>query len=347
MGFRWETVVQDVRFALRQMRRSPGFAVTAVLMLALGMGASTAIFGFVDAALIQPLPYAQPNRLVDVAENAVAFPRSNLSRLDYEDWKRMNTTLASLDVYTGTGFLLRMGDEADPVPAGRVSAGFFHTLGVQPIAGAGFSSRGGSAGRGEDRDAAVRDVEGAVRRAEGCDWTAGEPERGRVHDCGRAAAELCVCAAGDGGVLGAVTGQDAVRDAAELPRPVRGGAAEGWRDGGAGAGRFEGHCCAAGPAVSGFEPGPGSERAAADGADCGEGSADPADAAGRGRAAAADCVRERGEPAAGAGGEAAAGDRGAGGAGGHAGAAGAAVCDRRAAAGGGGVRGRAWWWPAD
>src|SRR5579872_7492008 len=64
VGFRWETVAQDVRFALRQMRRSPGFAVTAVLMLALGIGASTAIFGFVDAALIRPLPYAQPNRLV-------------------------------------------------------------------------------------------------------------------------------------------------------------------------------------------------------------------------------------------------------------------------------------------
>ena len=84
VGFRWETVVRDVRFALRQLVRQPGFAATAIAMLALGMGASTAIFGFVDAALIQPLPYAQPNRLLDVDESATS-PRSNLSYDDYQD----------------------------------------------------------------------------------------------------------------------------------------------------------------------------------------------------------------------------------------------------------------------
>ena len=138
MEFRWESVAQDVRFALRQLGRSPGFAATAVLMLALGIGASTAIFGFLDAALIQPLPYAQPNRLVAVDESESAIPRSNLSRYDYDDWKRMNSTLASLDVYAGTGYLLRMGSVTVPVPAARVSAGFFHTLGVQPILGRDF-----------------------------------------------------------------------------------------------------------------------------------------------------------------------------------------------------------------
>ena len=60
VGFRVETVWQDVRFAVRQLRKNPGFGVTAVLILALGMGVSVAIFAFVDAALIQPLPYAQP-----------------------------------------------------------------------------------------------------------------------------------------------------------------------------------------------------------------------------------------------------------------------------------------------
>jgi macrolide transport system ATP-binding/permease protein len=138
VSFRLETVAQDARFAVRQMQRNPGFAVTAVLMLALGMGASTAIFGFVDAALIRPLPYAKPDRLVAVDESEAVFPRSNLSRYDYEDWKRMNHTLASLDVYGGTGFLLRMGPVAEPVPAARVSAGFFHTLGVQPMLGRDF-----------------------------------------------------------------------------------------------------------------------------------------------------------------------------------------------------------------
>lgn len=137
MGFRWETVIKDVRFALRQLVRQPAFAVTAIAMLALGMGASTAIFGFVDAALIQPLPYAQPNQLLDVDESATS-PRSNLSYDDYQDWKAMNRTLASLDVYTSMGYLLQMGSVSEPVSAARVSDGFFRTLGVRPVLGRDF-----------------------------------------------------------------------------------------------------------------------------------------------------------------------------------------------------------------
>jgi macrolide transport system ATP-binding/permease protein len=138
MGFRMETVAQDARFALRQLGKNPGFATTVILMLALGIGASTAIFAFVDAALIQPLPYAQPNRLVDVAERSAVFPRSNLSRLDFDDWKKMNTSLSSVAAYSGTGYLLRTGTVSEPVPAGRVSDSFFRTLGVQPILGRDF-----------------------------------------------------------------------------------------------------------------------------------------------------------------------------------------------------------------
>lgn len=137
-GFAAESVWQDIRFALRQMAKNPGFTMTAILMLALGIGASTAIFGFVDAALIKPLPYARPDRLVDVGESAAVFPRSNLSFDDYQDWKRMNTTLASLDVYGGGGYLLQTGSTSEPVPAARVSDGFFHTLGVKPIVGRDF-----------------------------------------------------------------------------------------------------------------------------------------------------------------------------------------------------------------
>ena len=152
MEFRAETVVQDLRFAVRQLRRSPGLAVTAILVLALGIGASTAIFGFVDAVLIQPLPYANPNQLVDVDESEAVFPRTNLSRDDYEDWKRLNTTLSSLDVYGGTGFLLRTGSLSEPVPAARVSDGFFRTLGVAPILGRDFRPGRRQARAAEDRD---------------------------------------------------------------------------------------------------------------------------------------------------------------------------------------------------
>jgi predicted permease len=138
VGFKAETVAQDLKFALRQLRQKPGFASIAILILALGKGVSVAIFGFADAALLEPLPYAEPNRLMDVAENSAALPRSDLSRDDYEDWKRLNHSFSSLDVYNGTGFLLRTPSGPVPVPAVRVSDGFFRTLGVMPMLGRDF-----------------------------------------------------------------------------------------------------------------------------------------------------------------------------------------------------------------
>lgn len=133
-----ENLLQDVRYALRQLRKSPGFAITAILILSIGIGASTAIFGFVDAALIRPLPYAEPGRLVDVASSAAMFPRNNLSYQDYLDWKRLNQVFSSLDAYNQSGYLLRNSSGSEPVPAVKVSSGFFKTLGVTPILGRDF-----------------------------------------------------------------------------------------------------------------------------------------------------------------------------------------------------------------
>jgi macrolide transport system ATP-binding/permease protein len=133
-----QNLLQDVRYALRQLRKSPGFAVTAILTLTLGIGASTAIFGFVDAALIRPLPYADPARLVDVTESAAMFPRANLSYPDYLDWKRLNQVFISLVTYNTDGYLLRTPSGTEPVPAVRVSDDFFRTLGVAPVVGRDF-----------------------------------------------------------------------------------------------------------------------------------------------------------------------------------------------------------------
>jgi macrolide transport system ATP-binding/permease protein len=144
-------LLQDLRYALRQLRKSPGFACTAILILTLGMSASVAIFGFVDAALIKPLPYTDPNRLVDVTESVPMIPRANLSYPDYLDWKRLNQVFSSLDVYTGDGYLLRTAAETQPVAGVRVSDGFFHTLGITPYLGRDFY-------RGEDLPAAPRTV---------------------------------------------------------------------------------------------------------------------------------------------------------------------------------------------
>ena len=138
VGFPTETLLLDLRFALRQMLKNPGFACIAVFVLALGMGVSIAIFGFVDAALLQPLPYDHPDRLLSVTESAAAIPIADLSYYDYLDWKRMNKTLRSIDVYTNAGYLLRGPQGAEPVTARRVSDGFFSTLGVHMALGRGF-----------------------------------------------------------------------------------------------------------------------------------------------------------------------------------------------------------------
>ncbi|HTV82234.1 MAG TPA: ABC transporter permease [Acidobacteriaceae bacterium] len=149
MDLGMETVVQDVRFALRQMKRNSGFAVTAVLVLALGIGASAAIFGFVDAALIRPLPYTQPNRLVVLYETTTMGKRYHLSYLDYLDWKRENTVFQSLDVYAPYGFTLKTPEGLEAVSGTRVSTDFFRDLGVVPVLGRDFRP-------GEDQTSAAR-----------------------------------------------------------------------------------------------------------------------------------------------------------------------------------------------
>ena len=133
-----DNLVRDMRFAFRQLIKNPGFSFAAIAVLALGIGACVAIFAFVDAALIKPLPYAEPQRLVHVTESDVAAPKVNISYLDYLDWKRLNTTLSSMDVFTGWDALLSTPTGAEPVPAERVSAGFFRTLGVAPALGRDF-----------------------------------------------------------------------------------------------------------------------------------------------------------------------------------------------------------------
>ena len=134
----FENSRQDLRFALRQMRKNPVFTVTAIFVLALGMSASVAIFAFVDAALLKPLPYQNPVRLLGVFEKTTEFPRNNLSYPDYLDWKKRNTVFTSLDIFGPGGFSLRTKTGVEPARGGRVSDGFFRTLGVAPVVGRDF-----------------------------------------------------------------------------------------------------------------------------------------------------------------------------------------------------------------
>ena len=143
--------MDDVRFALRQLSKSVGFSLTAVVTLALGLCASLTIFAFADAALLQPLPYPGPDRLAAVFESVQLFPRSNVSYFDYLDWKRLNTVFSSLAAFRSSGATVASPSGAVQVPGARVSADFFRTLGVTPVLGRDFRE-------GEDRPSAARTV---------------------------------------------------------------------------------------------------------------------------------------------------------------------------------------------
>ncbi|MGB6689445.1 MAG: ABC transporter permease, partial [Terracidiphilus sp.] len=130
----------DIRYACRQLLKNPGFAATAILVLALGIGASVAIFAFVDAALIKPLPYRQPSRLAALFESMTLGARYHISYADYVDWKRLNTVFTSVDIYQGTSLALTTPQGAQHVDGTKVSAGFFRTLGVKPTLGRDFAA---------------------------------------------------------------------------------------------------------------------------------------------------------------------------------------------------------------
>src|SRR6185437_4382105 len=144
-----ESVVQDLRFTLRQLRKNPAFTLTAITMVALGIGASVAIFAFVDAALIKPLPYQDTGRLLFVTETTPDIPRADFSYPDYLDWKKLNRVFDSLEVFSQQGYVVSTATGVEKVQGARVSAGFFHTLGVSPLLGRDFSA-------GEDLPEAAR-----------------------------------------------------------------------------------------------------------------------------------------------------------------------------------------------
>jgi predicted permease len=151
VGFQFETVAQDLRFAVRQLRRNPGFTATAITTLALGICASVAIFAVVDAALIRPLPYREPSRLVSLYEAISVGPLFHISWPDYLDWKRMNKSFDALDVYSSRYYMEKTPQGVQKVDGVDVSDGFFKTLGVVPVLGRDFRT-------GEDLASAPRTV---------------------------------------------------------------------------------------------------------------------------------------------------------------------------------------------
>ena len=135
-----ETVFQDVRYALRQMIKNPGFAFIAVLTLGLGIGANTAIFSVVNAVLLRPLGFKDPARLVRVwhVPPAQSFPgidRFAVSPANYIDWEKQNHVFEQMAIYCHRGFTLTNVAKPMQVDASAVSSKFFQILGVQPLLG--------------------------------------------------------------------------------------------------------------------------------------------------------------------------------------------------------------------
>src|SRR5207249_3291216 len=119
------TVWQDLRYSLRILTKSPGFTTIALLTLALGIGANTALFSVVNGVLLNPLPYPNPERLVAVAEKFPPFPEASIAYPNFLDWVRMNHTFEALAAYRHTDFSLTDSGEAQRLNAVQVSASFF------------------------------------------------------------------------------------------------------------------------------------------------------------------------------------------------------------------------------
>jgi predicted permease len=133
-------LAQDVRYALRQVRKSPGFTTVTVLTLALGIGANTAIFSVVNGVLLDPLQFHDANRIVSMFEETRNFAKGSISYPNFLDWQHDNRSFEAMAAYRWTdGSITGLG-QPENVQARRVSANFFPILGVNPILGRNFTS---------------------------------------------------------------------------------------------------------------------------------------------------------------------------------------------------------------
>jgi predicted permease len=132
------TLLQDLKFGLRMLAKNPVFTAVAVLTLALGIGANTALFSVVNGVLLDPLPYPQPERLVALYSHTAASAWWSISYPNFLDWVRDNRSFSALAGYREDDFSLTGTGEPERVTAEMVSASFFPLLGVQPCVGRGF-----------------------------------------------------------------------------------------------------------------------------------------------------------------------------------------------------------------
>ena len=135
-----ERLMQDLRFGLRMLAKSPGFAAITILTLALGIGANTALFSVVNGVIFNPLPYPHSEQLVWIAESKPNFATGSISFPNFRDWDKNNRTFSVMGAYRPFSYSLTGLGDAEQVRAMLITSDFFSVLGVNPQAGRSFVS---------------------------------------------------------------------------------------------------------------------------------------------------------------------------------------------------------------
>jgi putative ABC transport system permease protein len=184
-GVHWiDDLARDLTYGLRSMRRSPGFTITALLTLALGIGANTAIFSADHALLFRTLPYRNPDRLVEVFQKEISDPaagRMPVAPANYHDWQAQSKLFEAFAAWQATSLNLSDGDNPERMRAAKVSANLFSVLEVEPMLGRSFRRGEDAPGAGrlvvlsyelwQRRFGGSRDVVGKTIRADDQTWT--------------------------------------------------------------------------------------------------------------------------------------------------------------------------------
>lgn len=132
------TLIRDVRYGLRMLSENPGFTAVALLALALGIGANTAIFSVVNGVLLRPLPYPDPERLMMIYEKTSDFSQSSVSYPDFLDWQRENHSFTDMACFRRNDFNFTGSGQPEHLQGEHVSAGLLSVLGVNPLLGRNF-----------------------------------------------------------------------------------------------------------------------------------------------------------------------------------------------------------------
>lgn len=140
-------LMQDLRYGVRTLRKSPSFTIVSLLTLALGIGANTAIFSFVDGVLLKPLPYPDADRIVRVLEKPPMGERNGISTLTYLDWRNQNTVFEYMAAQSGGSAILTEAGEPVELRRGTASAHYFDIFGVQAVLGRTFAADEDQAGK--------------------------------------------------------------------------------------------------------------------------------------------------------------------------------------------------------